>query len=138
MATGNIGRILVVDNDRWIASVVEAILNDAGFYVCVLSRVDAALVRQRVEEFRPHCVLLDGHGRGAYGDSWTCAAWLSQLCPPVSTIMFTADRTAADEARDRLSSRSQAAQFAGVLTKPFDIDELIDVVTTAIETRAMV
>jgi CheY-like chemotaxis protein len=45
--------------------------------------------------------------------------------------MFTADVPAAIEARQQLTPRSLAASFQYVLTKPFDIDELVEVVTTA-------
>ena len=39
--------------------------------------------------------------------------------------MFTADKPAADEATAGESARSQAAAFAAVLPKPFDIDVLV-------------
>jgi DNA-binding NtrC family response regulator len=135
-AVGDGERILLVDNDRDIAEVVEAILIDEGFQVRVLSEVNSALLRRMVEDFAPDCVLLDGQGPGVYGESWLNAAWLSERDPAVPTIMFTADQPAADEARDRQTSRSQAAQFTGVLIKPFDIDNLIDMVSRAIKQPA--
>ena len=68
MAKGELGRILLVDNDRSIALVVESVLNDAGYRVRILSQVEVGLVRRCVDEFQPQCVLLDGQGRGTYGE----------------------------------------------------------------------
>ena len=131
------GRVLVVDNDRDIADVVSAILSDAGYCVEVLNAVDSELLHARVAEFAPDCVLLDGQGPGVYGESWSDAAWLRGAAPQVATIMFTADQPAADEARTQSTSRSRSAQFKAVLTKPFDIDDLIDAVSQAIRSRAL-
>jgi CheY-like chemotaxis protein len=130
------GRVLVVDNDRAIASVVQSVLADAGFGVIVLTDVSSTALRALVDACAPDCVLLDGQGAGLYGTSWTDAAWLHDHWPPVQTIMFTADQPSADEALDRISSRSRRAAFAAVLTKPFDIDDLIRVVADAIKLRA--
>jgi DNA-binding response OmpR family regulator len=126
------GRILLVDNDRDVADVVEAILLDEGFTVRVLVDVDPRLLHQLVEDFAPQCVLLDGQGPGQYGESWLYAAWLSDREPAVPTIMFTADQPAADEARHRQTPRSQAARFSDVLIKPFDILDLLAMVSRAV------
>ena len=98
----------------------------------MLVDVDSRQLRELVEDFAPACVLLDGQGPGQYGESWLNAAWLSEREPAVPTIMFTADQPAADEARHQRTPRSQAARFSGVLIKPFDIDELIRLVSRAI------
>jgi len=137
MTGGDGGRILIVDNDRDIADVVEVILSDSGYVVEVVNEVDSTILRARVAEFAPECVLLDGQGPGVYGESWLNAEWLHSLAPPVATIMFTADQPAADEARDRVSERSLAAHFTAVLSKPFDIDDLISVVAQAVRSRAL-
>lgn len=134
VAQGGGGRILVVDNDHDIAEVVEAILYDAGFSVVLLTEYDSARIQHVVENFAPECVLLDGQGPGNYGASWQSAAWLSVRQVP--TIMFTADAPAAFEAQHRMSERSREAQFSGVVTKPFDIDALIDMILGVITRRS--
>ena len=131
MAEGGVRRILVVDNDRDITEIVEAVLCDAGFSVAVLNEVDSGLLQQLVDDFCPHLVLLDGQGPAL----WRVVAErgpLSCRTPPVPTIIFTADQLAADEVRHRLSPRSRQARFTGVLGNPFDIDELIGMVSDAI------
>jgi CheY-like chemotaxis protein len=137
MSEGEGSRVLVVDNDRDIADVVSTILLEAGYRVEVLNAVDSALLRVRVFDFAPDCVLLDGQGPGVYGESWENAAWLHTVAPHIATIMFTADQPAADEARSCNSPRSREAQFTVVLSKPFDLDELTDAVENAIKSRAL-
>jgi signal transduction histidine kinase len=48
--------------------------------------------------------------------------------------MFTADRAALAEVRAGLSDRSQAASFAGSVSKPFVIEEFLATVKAAVET----
>src|SRR5438270_12853531 len=100
-------RVLVVDNDRDIADIVQAVLVDAGFGVSVLVDTDADPVPAVVERIQPDCVLLDGQGPGLYGCSWSYAAWLHGRQPRVATIMFTADQPASDEARAQQTERSR-------------------------------
>ena len=51
---------------------------------------------------------------------------------PVPVIMFGADTQVTSEARRNGSTRSGAAHFSSVLPKPFNLDELVRVVTLAI------
>jgi hypothetical protein len=46
--------------------------------------------------------------------------------------MFTVDQQAVREAREATSERSKAARFEAALNKPFDLDELVDVVACAV------
>ena len=82
-------------------------------------------------QLEPDCVLLDGQSAAGYGQSWDDAAWLTRRDRRVPVIMFTADAPASLEAQAATSPRSRAAQFDAVLSKPFDLDELIEVVTRA-------
>jgi CheY-like chemotaxis protein len=77
-------------------------------------------------------VFLDGAGSAGYGTSWATAAWLHQRQPPVPTIMLTGHVEEASEAVRRASVRSQLAAFAGVLVKPFELDQLLTAVERAI------
>jgi CheY-like chemotaxis protein len=78
------------------------------------------------------CVLLDSDDKAEYGLAWDVAAWLGTRERRVPVIMFTASQAAVREAREATSSRSQAAQFDAVLSKPFDLDELVDSVARAV------
>ena len=124
--------VLVIDGDRDIADIVYVVLSDAGYLVSVLASVDPDAIRTAVGQIEPDCVLLDGAGPPGYGTSWTEAAWLKRRDRPIPVIMFTVDLPARQEAREMTSARSQAAGFHAVLNKPFDLDELLEVVAGAV------
>ena len=124
--------VLVIDPDQDIANIVYAVLSDAGYLVSVLASVDPEAIRAAVGQLEPDCVLLDGGSPAGYGTSWTEAAWLSRRDRQVPVIMFTVDLRARQEAREATSPRSQAAGFHAVLNKPFDLDELLEVVASAV------
>ena len=128
----SVGTVLVVDDDADVAGLVEELLGDECYAVSILRDRRLETVRDAVERLCPDCVLLDGDGTGTYGDSWTEAAWMSALPAPVPVIMFSGDTRATDEADENLSERSQTAGFSAVLSKPFDLDELLRVVELAI------
>ena len=124
--------VLVIDADQDIADIVYVVLSDAGYLVSVLASVDPDAIRTAVGQLEPDCVLLDGASPAGYGTSWTEAAWLSRRDRPIPVIMFTVDLPARREAREATSARSQAAGFHAVLNKPFDLDELLEVVASAV------
>ncbi len=130
--TDHHGHVLVMDSDRDVAEIVYAVLTDAGFMVSMLLDVEHDAIRTVIGRLEPDCVLLDGDSAGDYGQSWGEAAWLATRDRHVPVIMFTVDRRAEREAREATSGRSQAAQFEAVLNKPFDLDELVDVVARAV------
>jgi len=126
------GRVLVIDAHRDIADIVYVVLTDAGFLVSLLTEVRSDAIRVLVGQFEPDCVLLDGEARGYYGESWDAAAWLGGRSRPVPVIMFTADAQAIKEVQAATSERSRMASFHAALSKPFDIDELVDRVARAV------
>ena len=77
-------------------------------------------------------MLLDDWGHGDDGESWADAAWMTDQIRAVPVIMFSADRRATEEAKSNDSARSQAAGFAAIVLKPFDLDDLIRLVTLAV------
>lgn len=125
-------KVLVIDNDRDVTDLVYAILTDEGFAVSTLHDQSIDAIRTAINLGEPDCVLLDGQSISEYGQSWDEAAWLSSRDRRVPTIMFTAHADDLKEAAAGDSPRSRAAAFAGILPKPFDIDELIDKVTSAV------
>jgi CheY-like chemotaxis protein len=50
----------------------------------------------------------------------------------VPVIMFSANAQETSEAQSNESERSQAAGFSSVLSKPFDVDELVRAVALAV------
>lgn len=129
--SASVGKVLIIDDDDDIAEVVRALLTDEGFLVSTLKDGTEEAVRVAVNRLEPDCVLLDGKTPGGYGHAWTDAAWLSQRARRVPVLMFTAGTLAADEARANVSERAVAAGFAGILSKPFDLDELVEAVIRA-------
>ena len=123
--------VLVVENDRAIAEVVDAVLAGEGYAVAILPDARPVVVLAAVDRLEPACVLLDGGDRSGYGASWEAAAALRGRARPVPVVMFTVDDDATREARSCTSARSRAAGFTAVLPKPCDLDELLRAVARA-------
>ena len=126
------GSVLVVEDDRDIGTLVKQVLAEEGFAVSLVEDGDPGSIRAAVAHLEPDCVLLDGEGPRGYGAAWADAAWISARDRGVSVIMFTGHDAAIREAGRRVSARSRAAGFAGVLPKPFDLDQLIGTVSRAV------
>jgi DNA-binding response OmpR family regulator len=127
-----LGSVLVVDDDADIADIVEQVLTDEGYVVRILGDPNTEAIRAAVVELQPDCVLLDSDVPGAFGASWANAAWITAQEYAVPVIMFTTDVRAVAEAEVNESVRSQAAGFSSVLSKPFNLDEVLRVVTLAV------
>jgi len=124
--------VLVVDDDNDIADLVDEFLTSEGYGVTTLRGRNVESVQAAVERLRPDCVLLDGYVQGGENMSWTEAAWMASQVDAVPVILFSADRQATSEAEGDESERSHAAGFSSVLSKPFDLDELVRVVALAV------
>lgn len=124
--------IVVVDDDRDIAELVQTILLDEGFKVSCLYTPSADDVRAAVDRIEPDLVLLDGGHPAAYGPSWEIATWLASRPRPVPAVMLTGHVPDREEAALDASDRARAARIAGAIPKPFDIDRLIGAVHTAV------
>lgn len=122
--------VLCVDDDRDVAEVVQAILEDEGYAVsCLYELADDALLRA-VGRLEPDVILLDSASAVDYGDSWRLAAAITDRRRSVPLVMFTAHSADVAEASSG-SARAQAAGFAAIVPKPFHLDELITAVATA-------
>lgn len=124
--------IVVVDDDRDIAELVQTILIDEGFRVSCLYQPSQNDVRAAVDRIEPDCVLLDGGTRAAYGPSWDIAAWLATRSRPIPAVMLTGHLADRDEAIRDNSERAKTAHIAAVIQKPFNIDRLVTVVRHAV------
>ena len=123
--------VLCVDDDRDVAEVVQAILTDEGYRVsCLYELADDALLRT-VGRLEPDVVLLDSAQEIDYGESWNLAGAIHHRSRPISVLMFTANPGDIAEAEEATTTRATGAGFAGVVPKPFHIDELLVAVAKA-------
>jgi DNA-binding response OmpR family regulator len=127
------GSVLIVDDDRHISALVTNVLRDAGFTVSELADMSPEAIRAEAARIEPDVVLLDGAGKLGYGESWAGAAWLHERARPIAVIMFTSSARDIAEGEQGESVRSRKAAFVGFVSKPFDIDELVEVVTRAVD-----
>jgi signal transduction histidine kinase len=116
--------VLLVEDEPLLKKLVGGLLEEAGYEHVTISdhnQIAAAIVR-----YHPRCVILDseppakGHGR-----SWADAAAIRRAHPELPVLMFTADPDSMAEARAKTSRRSQAADYSGVIDKPFLVLEFL-------------
>lgn len=124
--------VLVVEDDPAVSELVRSVLALAGYRPIPLA--DHAMVGREVDRWQPSCVILDGEIRST-GESrtWLDAAAIHRAHPALPVVMFSADETAVAEARNGRSQRSLDAGFAGVVPKPFAVEEFLATVQSAIE-----
>ena len=125
--------VLVVEDDAVVRGLVVTLLDEAGYKAVTLS--DHRLIPEAVERWKPSVVLLDGELDAAGARlSWADALAIRAQHPSLPVLLFTGDETSIVEARSGTSARSRAAGFAGVVRKPFVVDEFLatlgNVVTT--------
>lgn len=123
--------VLCIDDDRDIAEIVQAALDDEGYAVSCLYSAHGDLVARTVGQLEPDCVLLDSVSSSGYDEAWIEAASLGTRSRRVPVVMFTAHAMDAKEARTGTSDRALAANFVAVLDKPFHLDELLAAVGKA-------
>src|SRR5688572_53561 len=130
---GDVGRkVLIIDDDADIANLVDEVLSEDGYAVTIVRDARIEAIQEVVAELEPDCMLLDGGVGSGYGASWESAAQMAARLPAVPVIMFTAHAGASAEAMEHTSERSQAAGFAAVLRKPFNLTELLRAVEVAV------
>jgi CheY-like chemotaxis protein len=120
MATG--GRLLVVDDEDNVREIIEEYFTSLGYEVEIAR--DGAEALRRAAAVRPDVVLLDINMPGVTGDE--ALNRLHAIDPTVPIIMLTANADE-DVARDLL--RRGAMDY---VTKPFELETLDRVVTTAV------
>ena len=110
-------RILIVDDDESIRQIVRLFLTDEGFEVEEAANGQAAL--DGLDDFRPELILLDL--RMPIMDGWEFARRYEDLPGEhVPIVAFVAALNAEQECAD--------LRTASILTKPFDLDDLLDAV----------
>ena len=125
--------ILLVEDEPSVSKVVGQLLDEAGYeHVSIAdhSEIPAAILR-----WSPRCVILDSDpGSAGHERSWADAAAIRRSYPDLPVLMFTADPKSMAEARSKRSARSRAADYAGVLDKPFLIVEFLATLKSAVDT----
>lgn len=115
-------KVLVVDDDVDILDGISIILESEGFHVETTTKGDEAY--QRVERFQPDVIVLDVLMSGNDGRI-ICKNLKSQAeTRQIPIIMISADPNVKQS-----SVESGAHKF---LSKPFDIDDFINTVHTAL------
>ena len=124
--------VVVVDDDRDVAELVQTILIDEGFKVSCLYEPSENDIKAAIDRIEPDCVLLDGGSPAAYGPSWDIARWLASRSRPIPAVMLTGHIEDREEAIRDESERAKSAHMAAVIPKPFDIDRLVTVIRHAV------
>ena len=124
--------VLVVEDDPALSKLVGGLLDEAGYRPVTIA--DHALIGAAVDRWQPRLVILDGEVIGTgEGRSWDDAVAIRRAHPDLPVLMFSADTDALDEARAGTSERSRAASFAGIVGKPFVVEEFLATVRSAVE-----
>ena len=109
--------ILVVEDDEGILSTLELVLVEEGYRV--VTAADGAAALDIVERQKPALILLDM--KMPVMDGWAFArAYRDKPEPRAPVLVVTAARDAAQRAKE--------VGADGYLPKPFDIDDLIELV----------
>ncbi len=114
------GHVLVVDDDPDIRNLLTTILQNEGWAVATAKNGEEALAQIAAD--RPRLVLLDLSMPIVSG--WEVLATLQENRVAVPVIVMTAGIRARDEA--------EMLHAAGALPKPFELDDLLDVVARCI------
>ena len=129
--------VLVVEDDAALSTLVGDLLSDAGYRPVTIA--DHAQIGTAVERWQPRCVILDGElNPDGQTRTWSDAAAIRRAHPTLPVLMFTADGAALAEAEAGTSRRSRDARFAGVVSKPFVVEEFLATVKSAIDGPAVI
>jgi signal transduction histidine kinase len=127
--------VLLIEDDPGLSRLVSEVLDEAGYHPVTIADHDE--IGAAVERWQPKCVILDGAllptGQGR---SWNDATAIRRAHPDLPVVMFTGDAAALAEARAGTSGRSRAAGFAGVVGKPFVVEEFLTTVRSAVDAAA--
>jgi DNA-binding NtrC family response regulator len=111
------GCVIVREDDPDVAVLVRELLEEAGYTVVVVERIEDLL---REAKLRSPCVaLIDGNAPTEF-DLWWLGPELNRLGVP--PVVFTAHASAAKE------FERDPHDFVGLIGKPFDADDFLSVV----------
>ncbi len=116
------GSILVVDDDRHVRQMIRWVLEEEGF--SVQSAADGQEALEKIYMQRPALIILDMSLPLLGGDE-VAAQVRSHYDGEVPIVLITADGHAEE--------KSRKVGAIAYLRKPFDIDDLIQIVQRALE-----
>lgn len=111
----NMKRILVVDDDIDILTVVQLILETNGFDVKAISRWQQ--IYTQIDEFKPDLILLDVSLGTQDGRNICKQLKTTEATKNISVILFSANQTVEKTVPECLAD--------SFIAKPFDINDLI-------------
>lgn len=125
--------VLLVEDEPMLKKLVGGLLEEAGYEHVTIADHDQ--IAAAIKRYHPQCVILDSEppakGRGR---SWEDAAAIRRAHPELPVLMFTADSDSMAEARAKRTSRSRAADYSGVIDKPFLVLEFLATLKHAVDT----
>ena len=124
-------RVLVVDDSRAIAELIEEILSGEGYRVTILNDGRADAVQATAAHVEPDCILLDGSLDG-YGASWADAARLASHPRGVPVVMLSTQVSALTQVAESEGVQGHGPGVAALLPKPFDVEALVSAVGAAV------
>lgn len=122
MSSSSTGRVLLVEDDTAIATVIEAALEDEGLAITRVASItarDAALSKAPYDVMLTDVMLEDGDGLATLAN-------VRREAPVMPVIVLSAQNTLDTAVR---ASDSDAFEY---FPKPFDLDELVQAVCQAI------
>jgi DNA-binding response OmpR family regulator len=116
---------LIVEDDPDLLVVLRVNLHAAGFDIALAG--DGRTALSRIEAENPDVVLLDVMLPGI--DGWAVLAELHRLHHPAAVIVCSAKRNVED------MDRADELGAVAYLTKPFDIDQVVEAASEAVGVR---
>lgn len=115
--------IMVIDNEAAVCDVIGMCLREEGLNV--ITAYDEESACRLLMQQQPSVIILDAmlSDSGSKMQQLYDAADICDCCI-IPVILSSTDR--------RIAEKVDPAEFAGILPKPFDIDELITIVNSAI------
>ena len=125
-STRTVKKILVIDDDEKIAQALKIRLKPAGYEV--LTAADGVYGLSLAMEHKPDLVILDIWMR--VGGGFSVAYRLRERAPEVPVIFITASK------RAELREMADTLGAVGFIEKPWQPEELLAAVTTALKGRS--
>jgi CheY-like chemotaxis protein len=120
--------VLIIEDNALNLRLASAILSGAGYSVLEASSAEDGLLV--ASEQRPAVILMDIHLPGMDGIAALQRLRADPAMGGTKVLLMTASAVADD------AERIVAARFDGLVSKPFDIQELLDTVANALRDSA--
>lgn len=112
-------KIMVIDDEESVLDTIKIVLNYAGYETVLLSKAPNI---DEISKHKPALILLDLLLVGNSGQDICIQLKSNKLTKQIPIILFSAHN------RQMIEAAMNACGADGYLAKPFDIDELIDLV----------